>query len=64
MERLGETDHPVVAQAGRQLLGTHMPPFDVANSGLRRQPFCFGQHVQIGIDAGCLLEPRREEQRE
>jgi hypothetical protein len=31
---------------------------------MRRQPLCLRQHVLIGVDAGCLLELRREEQRE
>jgi hypothetical protein len=64
MERLGETDQPVVAQARGQVLGTHMQPLDVASPRLRRQPLCLRQHVLIGVDAGCLLELRREEQRE
>jgi hypothetical protein len=63
MEGLGETDHTVLAQASRQRLGTQMYPLDVADSGLRRQPLCFRQHVPISVDAGCLLEPRREQQR-
>ena len=64
MKRLGEADHSVGAETGRQFLGTELEPLHIADPSAHGLPLGFGQHVAIGVDTGRLLKPRCQQQRE
>jgi hypothetical protein len=64
VKRLGEADHPVGAETGRQFLGTELEPLHIADPSAHGLPLAFGQHVAVGVDTGRLLKPRCQQQRE